>query len=508
MIVQEKKGKVYIVGGGPGDFLLLTLKAVKALREADIIIYDHLVPDIALDFFSSSQKIYVGKESSKHTMTQDDINKLLVKYAMEGKTVVRFKGGDPFIFGRGGEECEYLYENGIDFEVIPGISSFYSALAYAGVPITHRDFVSSFAVATGSEAEKEKSNLDFSALSRCGTLVFLMTVKALPKIVEELKRYLDPETPCILVQNGTLSEQRSISGTLEDIVQKSKEIKPPAIFAIGKVSLLHQNLNWFKKKALFGRKIVITRPIEQSYDFAVMISENGGEPILFPSIRIVKNSTHSENIKNFCSLIKTFDENQRKNSVVVFTSQNGVEIFFKEIFSLGLDSRILYGFKISAVGEKTAISLEKFGIKADLVPKDFSTQSLANEVLKTDIKNVFFLRAQDVRNVEKQIQESGKLVMNFDIYKIEKYEHGDEKVKYVIDKDPDVLSFASSLSFEYFCDYFSKDWIKRRVIACIGRITAKTIENKIGKIPEIISEHHTIESLFQKIIDYFKERKA
>lgn len=503
-MANQKRGKVYIVGGGPGDFLLLTLKAVRVLKEADIIVYDHLVPDIAIDFFSSCQKIYAGKESSKHTMTQDQINDLLVKYASEGKKVVRLKGGDPFIFGRGGEECEYLYNNNIDFEVIPGISSFYSALAYAGVPITHRNYVSSFAVATGSEAEKEKTNLDFSALSRCGTLVFLMTVKALPKIVEELKKYLDPKTPCILVQNGTVSEQKSVLGTLEDILKKAEGvITPPAIFAVGQVSLLHQTLNWFEKKILFGKKIVITRPIEQSYDFAVMISENGGEPILFPSLKITKNSNHSDNIKSFCKLIQGFDESQRNNSLVVFTSQNGVEIFFNEIFSLGLDSRILYGFKISAVGEKTAKSLQSFGIRADLVPKDFSTSSLAKDILNMDVKNVFFLRAEDVRNIEKQIQEAGKSVMNFDIYKIEKYEHSEEKIRMILKKNPDVLTFASSLSFEYFIDYFSLDWVRQKTIACIGRITAKTVERKIGKVPEIISEHHTIESLFQKILDYF-----
>ncbi|MCS7213965.1 MAG: uroporphyrinogen-III C-methyltransferase [Candidatus Calescibacterium sp.] len=501
---RRKKGKVYIVGGGPGDFLLVSLRAIKLLQEADVVIYDHLAPEIAVELFSSGEKIYVGKEASKHTLSQDQINDLLVRYALDGKKVVRFKGGDPFIFGRGGEECEYLREHGIDFEVVPGISSFYSALAYAGVPVTHRDFVSSFAVVTGSEAEKESSAIDFSALSKCGTVVFLMTVKPLPKIVNELKKYIDPKTPCIIVQNGTLANQKVVLGTLEDILQEVEEnkISPPAIFAVGRVSALSKKLRWFEEKALFGKKIVITRPIDQSYQFAVMISENGGYPILFPSIKIESDENHRKNIGDFCAFIGGLDEKERRNSVIVFTSQNGVEIFFNTALELGFDSRLFFGFKIAAVGEKTAYSLRKFGIIPDLVPSDFSTQALANELIRSEIKNVFFLRAQGVRNIESELERNGKFVKNVDIYRITKHNHTEGDVKKLTEADPDILTFTSSLSFEFFSELFPKEWIMKKVIACIGRVTAKTVERILGKYPEIVSEHHTIEALFDKILEY------
>lgn len=497
------KGKVYIVGGGPGNPLLMTLKAIRVLQEADVVLYDHLVPEIALELFSKAEKVYVGKRPSAQSLTQDKINELLARYAKEGKTVVRLKGGDPFIFGRGGEECEYLSEHGVDFEVVPGISSFYSAPAYVGIPITHRDIVSSFSVATGSEAEKELSRIDFSSLAKSGTVVFLMAVRNLRKITEEIAKHLDDKTPCAIIQSGTTADQRAVFGRLGDIAQKAEDqkIEPPAVFIVGKVVELAKKLRWFEKKPLFGKKVVITRPADQSYDLAVKIFENGGEAILFPSVEIKKEQRHIDNIRRFCELVKK--RKFRGKPVLVFTSQNGVKSFFSEVFALGYDSRIFSAFTIAAIGEKTSQALKGYGISPDIVPEDFSTRSLAKALIDLSVKDIIFLRAEGIRDIEDELKRAGKTVKHIDVYAITRKIHSDEDIRKLMNKNPDVLTFTSSLSFEYFSEMFAPEWMRNRVIACIGESTAKAAEKKLGKPPEIVAKRSTTESLLDEMISYF-----
>ncbi|MDT7907259.1 MAG: uroporphyrinogen-III C-methyltransferase [Candidatus Calescibacterium sp.] len=498
-------GKVYIIGAGPGDPDLATIKCVEILKKADVVIYDHLIPQELLMYAEKAEKIYVGKEAGKHTLSQEKINELLVEKAKEGKNVVRLKGGDPFIFGRGGEECEYLWKNNIDFEVVPGVSSFYSVPAYAGIPITHRDFVSSFAVATGSEAEG-RERLDFSALSKCGTLIFLMTVKPLEKIVKKLLENLPPSTPCAVIENGTTPLQRTVISTLDKIVEKAKDekINPPAIFLVGEVVKLREKINWFEKKVLFQKKIVITRPLKQSYSASKLIREFGGLPILFPSVKIVFGEKHKENIKKFLEEIESKNKEERNDTILVFTSQNGVQNFFSFLFSIGKDSRTIWGMKVAAVGEKTASSLVESGIIPDILPQNFTTENLYEELKIRPEKNVVFLRAEKVKNIEDKLIQSGKNVKTVEIYSIEKEEKTKEEIEELKILNPDVLTFTSSLSFIYFTEFFEKDWIKDRVIACIGEVTAKTVERYVKK-PEIVSKKQTIESLVEEIVKFYSK---
>ncbi len=502
-------GKVYIVGAGPGDPELITKKAIDVLKKADVVIYDHLIPVELLDIARDAQKIYVGKEAGRHTLSQDEINVLMLKFARECKVVVRLKGGDPFIFGRGGEECEFLRENSVDFEVVPGVSSFYSALAYAGIPVTHRDFVSSFAVATGSEADKPSSKLNFDAISKSGTIVFMMTVRNLPVIVQELLKFLSDSTPCAIVENGTTPYQKVVTSTLGKIVDEAKkyDIKPPAIFAIGEVVKLREKIMWFENKKLFGKSFVITRPVHQTNALAELIRREGGEPIIFPSVKIEFDSVHKENIRKFVDDISNVrgEAEVFPYHVVVFTSQNGVELFFSEIFSIGKDARIFAGCHIAAVGEKTAQTLLKFGIRPDVVPRKFTTSELCK--MLSPYKKVFMLRAEGVRNIEDDLVRSGKDVINYDIYRVSRYEHSEREIMELMNKNPNVLIFASALSFSFFCDMFPPDWVSSRIIACIGDVTADEVRRRLKKEPEIISQKHTIEALFDQILKFFSSNK-
>ncbi|GBD04405.1 Uroporphyrinogen-III C-methyltransferase [bacterium HR19] len=500
-----REGKVFILGGGPGDPSLITQKAIEVLKKADVVIYDHLTSKELLLYAEKAEKIYVGKEAGKHTLSQEEINELMVRKAKEGKIVVRLKGGDPFIFGRGGEECEFLYENGIDFEVVPGISSFYSVPAYAGIPLTHRDFNSSFAVATGGSAEG-LSKLDFSALSKCGTIVFLMTVKPLDTIVSNLLKFLPEDTPCAIIENGTTPLQRTIKSDLKNIVKESREnkISPPAIFIVGEVVKLREKLKWYEKKKLFGKKVVITRPANQSLEFSELLYNRGALPILFPAIKISFQERHKKNIENF---IRYMEKDGYGNSIVVFTSQNGVKNFFSYLNQMKKDSRIFAGKKIAVVGEKTAEEIKKFGIIADIIPQNFTTSELLKILKETREENIFFLRAEGVKNIEDELVKSGKNVFNIEIYSIEKEEHSEEEVKEIYNISPDILTFTSSLSFLYFKEHFDSEWITKRTIACIGEVTAKTVEKHIGRKPEIISQKQTIENLVEEIERYFSEAK-
>lgn len=506
--IAKRKGKVFVVGGGPGDFLLTTLKAIRLIKKADIVVYDHLVPEILIDlFFRGEKRIYAGKLPGKHALTQDEINELLTRYAAEGKTVVRLKGGDPFVFGRGGEECVHLSKNNVDFEVVPGVSSFHSVPAYAGIPLTHRGLTSSFTVATGSESKRETSTLDFEALARSGTIVFLMAVRNLPKVTRELRKHLDEGTPCALIQKGTTAGQVVVTGNLKNIetIARKKNIVPPAVLVVGSVVELRRDLMWFEKKPLFGKKIVITRPLERSFDLAVAISEQGGEPVLFPSIEIKVEPKHRENILKFCEATK--DLKERDGNAIVFTSQTGVDIFLREVMSAGMDSRALFGFKIAAIGEKTAQALRRYGIIPDIVPSDFSTSSLLNELEKHELKELFFVRPEGIKNIEEELEKMGRVVRRIEAYKISKIKHQSSKIRALRESHPQVLTFTSPLSFESFAEMFPPEWIRIRTLACIGEVTARKVEKIIGKTPEIIPKRSTVESLVENIVEYFLRSK-
>lgn len=363
------KGLVYLIGAGPGDPGLLTRRGADLISRAEVVVYDYLAnPELLALARPDAEIIYVGKKGGDHTLPQGGINQLLVDKANEGKSVARLKGGDPFIFGRGGEEAEELIEAGIGFEVVPGVTSAVAAPAYAGIPLTHRSFVSCVTFATGHEdPTKEKSSLNWEAMVKTGgTLVFLMGVKKLKANCAALMAAgMDPKTPAALIRWGTTPKQQVLRSTVAEIGERAEAegFGPPAIFVVGGVVGLRDSLAWLEKRPLFGLKVLITRTRATASRLAGMVAELGAEPVIFPTIKVVPPD-------DFGPLDRAID-NLAGYDWLIFTSANGVKYFFDRLFASGRDVRALGGIKICTIGPATAQAVEKFNIQADLVPEKF-----------------------------------------------------------------------------------------------------------------------------------------
>lgn len=476
------KGKVYLVGAGPGDYKLLTLKGLESIKKADVIVYDRLAnKDYLKEAKENCEFIYVGKASSNHTLSQDDINKVIVNKAKEGKVVTRLKGGDPYVFGRGGEEGEVLRNEGVEFEVVPGITSAIGGLCYAGIPITHRDYASSFHVITGHLREDYKDNpeINWNALANTnGTLVFLMGVANLQKIsLNLIKEGKSKDTPVALISWATRHNQTVITSTLENVYEEAlkSNIKPPTLIVIGEVVRLREKLNFFESKPLFGKNIIVTRSRMQSSSLVSKISDLGGNPIEIPTIKIdkIENNTELENeIKNISDY-----------TYLVLTSKNAVEIFFNKLYEMNLDSRALANLKICAVGSATAKEIKNNGINPDIVPEKFVAEYLFEElksVLKSTDK-VLIPRAKNARDfLVNKISEicSVKEVHIYEtvLNNIKK----DEILKELNSLEEKYITFTSSSTVTNFVDIIGMDNIdklnKLKVIS-IGPITTETAKN-------------------------------
>jgi len=395
---KTKKGKVYIIGAGPGDTGLITLKGIDCLKEADVVIYDYLVSKDLLKYAKSDARfIYAGKQGGAHTLSQWQINDLLVKEAKAGNIVARLKGGDPFIFGRGGEEAEKLAANKIPFEIVPGVTSAIAVPAYAGIPLTHRGLTSTVAFVTGHEdPTKEKSDIDWSALAKIGTLIFLMGVKNIEKIVRELQdNGRSPKTPAALIRWGTMPRQEILEGTLADIVElvKKQKFAPPAILVVGEVVALRDTLRWFDSRPLFGKGVVITRPEKQADDLAKLLRKEGANPIHFPTIKIVPPPSWRE--------LDAAIKNLGNYDWLIFTSANGVGSFFERLFAKKKDIRDLKGIKICCIGPATAQQVQARGIKVDLVPQKFISEGILESFSGKNLKGkkILLARAAEARDV-------------------------------------------------------------------------------------------------------------
>ena len=377
------KGKVFLVGAGPGDPGLITVKGLECIRQADVIIYDFLASEVLLKHASEhSEIIYVGKKGSDHTFSQDTINALIVEKAKNGSTVIRLKGGDPFIFGRGGEEAEVLIRAGIPFEIVPGVTSAIAAPAYAGIPLTHRKFASSVAFVTGHEdPTKNKSNIDWESLAKgIGTIVFLMGVKNLTQITERLMSHgMHPDTPAALVRWGTTAKQVTITGTLDTIVElkNAADIKPPAVLIVGHVVGLREKIKWFEDRPLMGRRIVVTRSREQAGELVKRLSGLGAECLECPTIKVVP----TDDVK---PLDKALD-NLASYDWLMFTSINGVDFFFNRLFERGKDVRGLNHIRTAVIGPATAKRLLDYGFNSDIVPESYRAESVVRAFAKEDI---------------------------------------------------------------------------------------------------------------------------
>lgn len=388
-MTRRPPGTVYLVGAGPGDPGLITVKGAECIRRADVVVYDRLANPRLLELAApSAKRICVGKAAGKHTVPQDKINELLVAKARAGKTVCRLKGGDPFVFGRGGEEALRLAGAGVPFEVVPGVTSAVAAPAYAGIPVTHRGLASSVAFITGSEdPAKERSSINWNALAgSTGTLVFLMGAGNLAGIAEALVRNgRDPATPVAIINWGTYPRQETLESTLDEARRAAfaKKIRPPVVVVVGEVAALRGRLRWFENRPLSGKRIVVTRPRAQSASLVQRLEELGAEVIEFPAIRIGPLDDPRK-LDAALRRLGSYDW-------VVFTSVNGVRACFERVSALGKDARAFAGVKVGAIGEATAGELQRAGIVPDLVPDAFSSRGLAEAFKRRRIKDMRFL---------------------------------------------------------------------------------------------------------------------
>ncbi|HZK18535.1 MAG TPA: uroporphyrinogen-III C-methyltransferase [Clostridia bacterium] len=501
-----QKGKVYLVGAGPGDPGLITKKGLDCIKRADVLVYDRLVSPRLLSYaHKNAEIIYVGKTPARHTLKQDEICNLLVEKANQGHTVARVKGGDPFVFGRGGEEAEVLVDNNISFEIVPGVTSAVAAPAYAGIPVTHRGYTSSFAVITGNEdPSKEVSSIRWEKIAAsAGTLIFLMGMGNLGAITEQLVlNGRSPEEPVALVRWGTYMKQRVVTGTLGNIKSKAREqgFKNPAVIIVGDVVKLREKLNWFEKKPLFGFRVLVTRSREQASSFARLIEDYGGEPIEFPTIRISEPTDYEP--------VDRAIENLRSYSWIVFTSVNGVERFMGRLRTGGRDVRSLYGLKICAIGPKTAEALEKMGLNVDLVPDEYRAEALA-ESLKMHLKrgdSVLLPRADLARQKLVELLElAGAKVDEVITYKTVIDGGNAEAVrKMLADGQINLITFTSSSTVRNFVSLCEKTILAGKLenvmIATIGPITSKTAR-ELGLKIDVEAKEYTIKGLMNAILE-------
>jgi uroporphyrinogen III methyltransferase/synthase len=502
--------KVYLVGAGPGDPGLITVKGAEALQHADAVVYDFLANEKLLRLAKADcETIYVGKQAGKHSMPQEKINALLVRLWKEGKTVVRLKGGDPFVFGRGGEEAQALVEAKVPFEVVPGITAGLAGLAYAGIPATHRGKSVSATLVTGHEdPTKEASDLDWKALAASGgTIIVYMGVRNLPMIAKSLiDGGLGADTPAALVRMATFPEQEVVASTLGRIEAEAKAagIKPPALFCVGSVVELRQELNWFENLPLFGKRIVITRPREQSTQQRAALEGLGASVIEHAAIEILPPTSFAE-LDQAIEGIHGFD-------IVLFTSVNGVKHFFERLQSLGFDSRKLAGTFIGVIGPATGGALEAFGIQPDMKPDRFTTAALipALQDRFKDLKGKQALlpRADIAPDLLcKELEELGVVVKEVTAYRT--LAAGEDKQALIEAFEQgriDAVTFASSSAAQSFIDSLGADALKAHKgnarFVSIGPVTSQTLRDA-GFPPDAEAKEHTIPGLTEALMKIF-----
>lgn len=505
---MKSKGTVYLVGAGPGDAGLLTLRGAELLKRADVVIYDVLVnTDLLRLAPPTAELISRGSRGTDKALSQDQLNTLIVAKARDGKTVVRLKGGDPYIFGRGGEEAEELAEANIPFEVVPGVSSIVAAPNYAGIPITHRDHCSTFTVLTGHEdPTKEETNLNFEEIARIpGTKVILMGLKRLRHLTETLvERGMSPETPVAIVRQGTTSRQQSVVGTLAtiaDLVEEQK-ITAPAITIIGDVVKLRPKLNWFEQRPLFGKRIVVTRTRQQASQLSQQLSDLGAEVLEIPTIKIVSPSDDR------CQdLVDALLELNSYNWLV-FTSPNGVTSFFDLFFKQFHDLRDIGGVRIAAIGPATAAKLKELHLQVDLMPDEAIGSKIAAAFEKYEsVENlkICLLRAEVANpDLPKALEEHGAIVDDIAVYKtVPETADPTHAAAKLLEGGADWITFTSASTAEHFHARFDLPKLvktfPRLKLASIGPETSKAIR-ALGVEPAIEAKEHTIDGLVKTLL--------
>ncbi len=498
------KNCVYLVGAGPGDVGLITVRGRDLLGRADVIIYDNLASRELLNYAQAdAEKIYVGKKVGSHSLPQDQINQLLIDKARNAPIVVRLKGGDPYVFGRGGEEAVALSDAGIRFEVVPGVTAGVAVPAYAGIPVTHRDFASDLAFITGHEdaSRTETSQIDWPSLGKWrGTLAFYMGVKNLPFITEKLIAHgMAPETPSAIIHQGTTPAQKTVTANLTQLPQAAKDakIKPPALIIVGNVVSLRDKLKWFENRPLFGKKIVVTRARAQASDLVEQLHQLGADVLEFPTIRI-EPPTEMEPLYQAVEKLAQYDW-------LIFTSVNGVDSFFNALGQKGRDARALATVKVAAIGPATTGRLAEHGIKADLVPPQYIAESIVESLKTVDNltgKKILLARADIARtDLRDQLQNLGAAVNDISVYRtVPDNTPSDEIVEALRTDEIDYITFTSSSTVTNFADQIDIRLLSgtKTKIASIGPVTSATAHT-LGLKVDIEAEEFTIDKLIEAI---------
>lgn len=509
MRTKSNIGKVYIVGAGPGDPNLITLRGLNALRKGDIILYDRLVNPFLLSYCKAdSQKIFVGKQPTHHSFAQYEINRMLVEFACQGKTVVRLKGGDPFIFGRGSEEALALVENDIPFEVIPGITSALAASAYSGIPLTHRNLATQVVFVTANEdPTKPTSQVDWKLLSKLqnATIVVYMGASTLPSVVKNLvENDCSTDTPAAIIMDSSLPSQKCVRGKLKDLPElvEKYSLSPPLLTIIGPTVDISSNLDWFRQKPLFGKRFVTTRSVEQSSTLHEKLYEEGAEPIPFHVLNI-SAAIPTPSISNL--LFNKFDW-------IIFTSENGVRYFFELLFKEGKDIRVFGNVKVGAIGKSSANVLRDYGIIADFIPSSFTSQTFIAEFsAKYELANLSILRIKgNFANdpISENLSKLCKQFTTFEVYKIDKATRTTEEIREIIGSQPDGVIFTASTAVNYFFDILGIDiannFLATTKVFAIGPMTERAL--RAHKIENVyVAREHTVDGIIE-LLKYVFQR--
>lgn len=503
-------GTVYLVGAGPGDPDLLTLRGLELIQAADVIIYDRLVnPEILRYASADAVWVDVGKQPDRHPVPQGGINKLLISYAQTHRVVVRLKGGDPFVFGRGGEEALALAESGIPFEVVPGITAAIAAAAYAGIPVTHRDYAAAFTLITGHEkadfGDASEPRIDWTALAGSqGTLAFYMGVRNLPVIIQNLLRHgMNPHTPAAIIQQGTTPRQRTVLAELQHLAEEARlaAIAPPAMIVIGQAAQLHGRLNWFESLPLFGQRILVTRAAAQASQLVKPLRRLGAEPIEFPTIAIepiCPNPELDQAIADLC-----------RYQWLIFTSVNAAEIFFARLSQLGLDARQLHRVQIAAIGPATAKKLREYHLIADFVPHEFISEAIVQGLVARSSlagQSILIPRAAAARvELVDQLTRGGVCVHEIPIYRTIKpaETEADSICAMLRENKLNWLTFTSSSTVSHFFELIAPELVvaSRVKIASIGPITSQTLKG-FQVTPHCQPKSYTLPDLVQAMAAY------
>lgn len=502
---MKHTGTVHLVGAGPGDAGLLTLRGAELLGRADVVVYDALVnPDLLRLAPRTAEMIYGGKRSRDHAIPQEDLNQLLVAKAKEGKTVVRLKGGDPYIFGRGGEEAEELAEAGVPFEVVPGISSTVAAPNYAGIPLTHRDFCSTYQVITGHEdPTKPDSGLDWAQIARMpGTKVVLMGVERIRRIAAELvANGMAAKTPVAMVRWGTTGRQKTITGTLATIadVVDAEKFTAPAVTIIGDVVSLRKKLNWFERRPLFGRRVVVTRTREQASQLSRQLAEQGAEVMEIPTIKVVPPQDRQPLVEAMGAL--------GEYDWVVFTSPNGVTAFFEYFFKAFDDIRVIGRLRFAAVGPATAAKLKELHLVVDAMPEEYVASKVAAAIAKVDdVENlrILCLRAEVAGpDLVAKLEELGAIVDDVACYRtVPETEDINGAAAKLVEEGADWVTFTSASTVENFHARFDLPALLKRFPSLktlsIGPETSKALA-ALGLEPTAEAKPHNLDGMVKAL---------